>query len=133
MSALVNELKAEHQILVKVLGEVKELGISSEEGQQKLMAAKDGLLAHLGKEDAQLYPKLKEKALSDQSLQTTLDTFAKDMEGISKAALDFFDKYHDGGSSIEFAKDFGALFGALGNRIRKEEAILYEEFNKLVG
>ena len=131
MSNIVAELKSEHEMLVKVLGEVKEIGVSSEEGRGKLMAAKDGLLAHLAKEDEHLYPQLKERAMTDANLKSMLDTFARDMDSISAAALAFFDKYQDGGSGIEFAKDFGALYGALGNRIRKEETILYPEFDKL--
>jgi len=133
MSKLVNELKAEHVVLVNVLGEIKTMGVSSNEGRAKLMAAKDGLLAHLGKEDQMLYPVLKDKAKTDAGVKTMLDTFAKDMDGIATAAMAFFNKYEQGGSDIEFAKDFGALYGALGNRIRKEEAILYPEFDKLQG
>jgi len=133
MSALTEELKSEHATLVKILGEVKEIGVTSEEGQDKLMTARDGLLAHLGKEDEKLYPTLKERSASDDNLKNLLDTFAKDMDEISKVALGFFDKYQDGGSPIEFAKDFGALYGALANRIRKEESILYAEYDKVVG
>ena len=41
MSTLINELKEEHGVLVKVLGEVKGLGVTSEEGRTKLLAAKE--------------------------------------------------------------------------------------------
>lgn len=131
MSGLVNDLKQEHETLVGVLNNIKQVGITSPEARAQLAAAKDGLLTHLQKEDAELYPKLREKATSDPNLANILNTFAKDMEGISSAALGFFEKYEDGGSPVEFAKDFGALMGALGNRIRKEESILYAEFDKL--
>lgn len=131
MSKIVEELMAEHEVLAKVLTDVKEKGVSTDEGRGMLMSAREGLLAHLAKEDEHLYPQLMEKSKEDQNLKNLLDTFARDMDGISKAALDFFDKYQDGGSEIEFAKDFGALYGALSNRIRKEETILYPEFDKI--
>ena len=131
MSVLTNELKSEHQGLVSTLNEVKALGISSQEGITKLLAAKNGLLAHLSKEDQKLYPVLNKEAEGNSTLKTKLDMFAKDMDGISKAALDFFAKYQSGGEGLEFAKDFGGLVAVLGQRIQREESILYAEFDKI--
>lgn len=131
MTKLVDELKSEHANLVNVLNEVKKLGITSNEGQQLLKSAKNGLIAHLQKEDRELYPQLRNAAKTDADLERTLRMFAQDMEGITTLALDFFNKYENGGSGIEFAKDFGRLFAMLGNRIGKEENILYAKYNEL--
>ena len=131
MSNLVDELKKEHSLLVETLNKVQKLGITSQEGQKTLFQAKQGLLAHLKKEDEQLYPILNLAADNDINLKSTLDIFAKNMEDISKTALGFFEKYATGGSGIEFAKDFGILFSALSQRIRKEENIIYKTFNEL--
>ncbi|MDH5681306.1 MAG: hemerythrin domain-containing protein [Spirochaetota bacterium] len=131
MSELVNELKKEHDILVTVLNEVKEIGISSQEGKDKLSAAKNGLLAHLKKEDEQLYPKLRVAATSNEQLQRTLDHFLREMEEISSFAIEFFGKYESGGEGVEFIRDFGKLIGGLRGRIRREENILYPEYDKL--
>ncbi len=131
MSNLVDELKKEHTIIVDALNQVKKLGFTSEEGQKTLFAAKNGLLAHLKKEDDQLYPVLHKAAENNDALQQTLNIFAKDMEGISKAALEFFDKYSTGGAGLEFAKDFGKLIAVLANRIGKEEQTLYKKFDAL--
>ncbi|MCB1192305.1 MAG: hemerythrin domain-containing protein [Leptospiraceae bacterium] len=128
---LIEELKKEHSILVQVLQDVKKQGIGSSSGKENLLKAKTTLLSHLKKEDDKLYPKLKEKAKTDANLQNILSTFAKDMEGVSKTALDFFTKYEMSDSEMEFAKDFGALYAALGNRIRKEENVLYAEYSKI--
>ena len=131
MSKLIEELEKEHSVIAEALNQVKSLGISSEEGQNTLLAAKGGLLAHIKKEDEQLYPVLNNAAESDDTLQRTLDTFAEDMNEISKAAFEFFDKYSTGGSGIEFAKDFGRLFATLSQRIGREERILYQKYDEL--
>lgn len=127
---LIDEFKKDHVELVSTLNKVKELGITTKEGQARLLVAKEGLLAHLKKEDAQLYPFLKKEAESDSGLKNLLDTFAKDMDNISKSALDFFAKYANGGSTVEFAKDFGTLTASLSKRIRQEENLLYPEYTK---
>ncbi len=131
MSKLVEELKKDHAVIAETLNKVKKLGIVSTEGQNTLLAAKNGLLAHLKNEDEQLYPVLNNAAKSDANLKRNLEMFAKDMDTISKTALEFFDKYSAGGSGIEFARDFGKLFATLSQRISKEERIIYKEYDKL--
>ncbi len=62
MSVLIEELEKEHSEIVATLNDVKELGISSIEGQAKLMFAKVSLLAHIKKEEEQFYPVLRRQA-----------------------------------------------------------------------
>lgn len=131
MAKLTDELRAQHKELTSNLNKVRELGIGSKEGQRLLLSAKNGLLAHLQKEDKELYPVLKKHAQTDERLRKTMEIFAKDMESISKSAMDFFAKYAGGGSGIEFSKDFGRLFVILGGRISKEEDILYRSYDQL--
>lgn len=131
MSRLVDELKKEHQAIVENLTKIKTLGVTSAEGQKKLALAKKSLLAHLKKEDEQLYPRLNQEAQKNPDLKRTLDLFAKDMNNISSAALKFFDKYDGGGSGIEFAKDFGSLVATLSQRIQKEERIIYAKYDEI--
>ncbi len=131
MSELTKELGKEHAVIAEILNKANSLGITSEQGQNMLLAAKNGLLEHLSKEDEQLYPVLHNAAEHDADLKRTLDLFATDMDKISKAALEFFAKYSAGGSGIEFAKDFGALYAILTIRIRREESILYQKYDEL--
>ncbi|WDE04368.1 hemerythrin domain-containing protein [Thalassomonas viridans] len=131
MSALIKELTAEHVEITMALNKAKQLGIQSPRGREALLAVKKGLLAHLEKEDRLLYPALNRAAQSNSSLKRTLDVFAADMDKVSASALAFFDKYADGGSGIEFAKEFGGLFATLSQRIRKEETILYKKFDEV--
>lgn len=121
MSNFVEELKKEHAVIIATFKEIKSLGINSKEGQKMLISAKDTLLAHLKKEDDQLYPVLNKAAERDFNLSRTLEIFAKDMEGVSKTALEFFEKYSEGGSGSEFAENFGRLSATLNQRIFKKK------------
>jgi hypothetical protein len=134
MSILIEELKKEHSEILAALNEVKELGILSKEGQDKLMSLEVSLLAHLGIEDDQLYPALKKEAEHNNSIKDTLDLFAMDMENVSKSVLEFFEKYSEGFSGMdlkELSDDFENLLAALTKRIRNEEESLYEEYETL--
>ncbi|MCR4290731.1 MAG: hemerythrin domain-containing protein [Candidatus Scalindua sp.] len=134
MSILIEELKKEHSEILTALNEVKELGILSKEGQDKLMSLEVSLLAHLGIEDDQLYPTLKKEAEHNSSIKDTLNLFAMDMENVSKTVLEFFEKYSDGFSGMntkELSEDFENLLTALTKRIRNEEESLYEEYETL--
>ncbi|MDH4127825.1 MAG: hemerythrin domain-containing protein [Spirochaetota bacterium] len=131
MSALIEELKKDHIKLVGVLDEIKTLNSASSELKSKLNTVKDGFLDHLKKEDDQLYPVLKKAAEDDDNLKQTLDLFAKEMEEISGFALDFFKKYSASGDNSDFAKDFGKLLANFGQRIRREEKVLYFEYDKI--
>ena len=128
MSVLIEELKKDHSEIVAILKEVKELGILSKEGQAKLLSAKAHLLKHLNKEDEQLYPVLRKKAEENKQLQDALDLCAMDMENVSRAVQEFFDKCSRGVSGKELQKEFENLFAALDKRVRNEEDILYDEY-----
>ncbi|ODS32128.1 MAG: hypothetical protein SCARUB_02730 [Candidatus Scalindua rubra] len=132
MSALIEELKKEHLEIVAALNEAKKLGILSKEGQTKLLSAKASLLAHLKKEDEQLYPALMKEAENNKGVKNTLDLFAIDMENVSKVVLEFFDKYSGGVLGEEFQREFESLFVALSTRIRNEEDALYDEYEKII-
>lgn len=130
MSHLIKDLKIEHVQLLQIFNDVKSIGVQSIEGKEKLISAKDIFLSHLKKEDESLYPVLRKRALTDQHLMSLLDTFATDMDQITKRTLDFFEKYKGEGFSAGFESDFSMLYGEISGRIRKEESILYEEFEK---
>ena len=128
MSALIEELKREHAEIIAILNEVKELGILSREGQARLMSAKVHLLAHLKKEDEQLYPVLRKEAEHNKSLKKEVAMFAMDPEYVSRVVSEFFDKYSGGEIDEDFSVNFESLTAAISTRIRNEEDALYEEY-----
>jgi len=131
MSALIEELKKDHSEIVDALNEVKELGILSKEGQSKLMSAKERFLTHLKKEDEQLYPVLRKEAENNKQLESALDLCAIDMENVSRIVLEFFDKYYGGVIDEDFPREFERFFAAFSKRIKDEEDILYDEYDKI--
>jgi hypothetical protein len=131
MTDLIEELKEEHKILLDILNQVKALGISSKSGQEKLLSAKDLLISHINKEDERYYPAFTRAAANNKELKIMLDYFVKDMEVVSKHAMDLFSKYSRGGDEAEFAGDLKLLYMTLKDRIRIEEETLFKKFNQI--
>ncbi len=131
MSALIDELKEEHSEIIATLNEAKELDILSKEGQTKLMSVKALLLTHLKKEDEQIYPILRKIVGNNKQLERTLDLIAIHMENVSRVVIEFFDTYSGGVLCTELRELFDSLFAVLSIRIRSEEDILYEVYEKM--
>jgi iron-sulfur cluster repair protein YtfE (RIC family) len=131
MSGLIEDFKSEHKRLMEMLSQVKEIGAVSPEGRSKLFSLKDYLLVHLQKEDEFLYPALKAASSADKRLARLLEVFAHDLEEVTGKATRFFSKHSTEGPDLVLAGDFGELFGAIKGRIRREENILFTEFEKL--
>ena len=131
MTELVEDLKAEHANIVEVLLAVYEMGVHTEAGRRKLLSAKNGLLAHLRREDDQLYPALLKAAEDDPIVEDAMAYFQEDMVSVSNLALAFFDKYADETDAGGFADDFATLAALLTQRIRKEEAVIYRMYDQL--
>lgn len=130
MSVLVGQLRKEHVVLLEGLNQAYALGISSEDGREKLRGMRALLLAHLAKEDKELYPLLDAAALHNKRLASLLLTLRDEMGLISREALQFFTTYEHGGAGFEFARDFGRLLAALTARIRREETLLFPEYER---
>lgn len=131
MANLTDKLKRDHELIIEALTEAKKLGYGPQACSERMNEIRDALLAHLAEEDEHLYPALHRAAESDTTLLTTLGFFARDMQEVTHEVQVFFDKHGEGGSGVDFAADFGRLHSLLKRRIRKEEEILYREFDKL--
>ncbi len=131
MSALIEEFRKEHSEIVDILNEARELGVLSKEGQVKLMSVRASLLEHLWNENERLYPVLWKEAERDKDLKELLDLFAIGMEDVSKVAQRFFDKFYEGALDKNFQHEFEEFYAAINKRIKNEEEILYDEFEKI--
>lgn len=133
MAKLIDDLKREHADIASMLERVRDSNITNAEAHRLLMSAQQAFLAHLKKEDLQLYPALKKAALDDPAVKRTAEFYIQDMEEISKEATSFFAKYSrdDSPIDIEFARAFGRLFATFSRRMRSEESSLYKVYEKL--
>lgn len=142
MSKLVEELKSDHVQLKQILKKAGDFTKPAVDRIGYLSDVKKGLLAHLGKEDRELYPPLRRAGEQNQEVQRILDVFAKDMEEIAPQALAFFEKYEniqyvsekmrtDIQFAVEFGRDLERLMILLGLRIGREEASLYPQFDRV--
>lgn len=133
MARLIDELKRDHIEIDAMLAKVRDSKISHQEAHRILIAAKVKLLAHLKKEDLQLYPVLNKEAVNDAALKRSVEFYAKDMQEITAEAVAFFDKYSpaDAAIDIEFARAFGKLYSILSRRLRSEESTLYPAYEKV--
>lgn len=132
MSALIDELKRQHVEIEKMLEKLKDPRVSNREAHSILLSAQRSLLAHLRKEDAELYPALRRAAAQDSRLKRTVEFYARDMEEITADAGAFFTRYSgDAEIDREFAKRFGALFATISRRLRSEERTIYDEYERL--
>ena len=131
MTALIEEFKREHSEIVAILNEVKALGILSKEDQAKLMSIKASLLEHLWNENERIYPVLWKEAEHNKDLKEVLDLFAIEMEDVSNVVEQFFNKFHEGTVDRNFPHEFEAVFAAISKRIKNEEEVLYDEYEKI--
>ena len=133
MSTVVQELLQDHAHLTSSLLKVQRADIQTEEGRNLLVQVKKSLLAHLAKEDADLYPVLWKAAETDEKLKGTMEQYAKDMDQISASAIAFFEKYCSlQGNKEDFEKDCRGLIRAICKRMGNEEAVLYKKFDEIV-
>lgn len=131
MSDLIRSLKAEHDALKTLLDRVKALGIGTSEGRQALHSARKLFESHLAHEDRDFYPAFLAASTGKPEAERMAARFAAEMASISREITAFFDKYQNGGSGIEYARDFGKISAALFLRWHKEEHILYTRYASL--
>ncbi len=124
-------LKLEHSKIVDVLNDIKKRGISSKEGRETLLLAKESILKHLEREDKDFYPKIRELAKLNKETQMLLKEFDDDMEHITSYTLGFFD-----GNSLFNNRDMNVsierFIEVLKRRIQREDNILFPEYEKQV-
>ncbi len=132
MTELIQQLVNEHVLLDKELQDIMKPGISAQEKHEKILQAKNLIIRHIEHEDKELYTVLNRAASSNPVLEQTLEIFAVEMKEITEKVFHFFNTFeNEMGESFQFSREFGKLVGLLKHRIRREESILYEEYEKL--
>ncbi|MCE5234182.1 MAG: hemerythrin domain-containing protein [Mizugakiibacter sp.] len=122
--SLTATLRHQHAEMRALLEDVRRHGIASAEGRQRLAKARDLIVDHLRREDAELYPALR----SSVATQAIANTYADEMQELSREIVAFFDAYRNGGDDLAFARGFGRLLGTLNQRWTREEVRLYPAY-----
>ena len=131
MEGLIDELKLEHKKMLSILKKTMKLGVTSEEGQTLLFSFKDLFLDHLKKEE-KIYSILKEASNENDNIKLTLEVFVPQMQDMKDDISIFFKDNRTGDYSLSFAEAFGRILADMGVLIRREENILYREFQKYI-
>ncbi|MGE4266370.1 MAG: hemerythrin domain-containing protein [Deferribacterales bacterium] len=126
MNALINELKKDHEQLLKILQETQDLGLVTDAGRKKLLEGKKLLADHLMKEDIKLYP-----VLAKSGSAVTANEFAVEMKGLTSSILNFINRLETSKNDMEYAKELGRIVSTLKMRIRREEIQLYPLYEKM--
>lgn len=132
MAELTEQLKREHAFVLDQLRAARLAGIDQPAGRRHLLVAKEALLAHLQKEDKELYPVLRDGAAARPQLRELLDLFSADIQAVTGLALAFFALLDRGGSMLEISRELGSLSARLKLRIASEESQLYAEYDAIL-
>jgi len=131
MSDLIHELESEHASLVDSFNKIKRLDINSEGAAGQLQSIKADLLAHIKKENATIYPKLREASFNNLRLQQVLDLFARDIVRLATVFIQFLDKYSQGGLQQDFDRDVNRLAKIINAFAAREEEVIFKEYEDL--
>lgn len=128
---LIGSLKGDHQQLLALYGKVQEAfeARNYPAVSEHLEAFKSDLQSHLLTENVRLYIYLDRCLAHDTTNSELIRGFRREMDDIAKVAMKFLNKYSaigvDADLANHFAEDFTTIGKVLGERITKEESILY--------
>jgi len=131
MSTLTDELVEDHQAIIEMLLQAGADGAGTREAREMIGTVKEVLLSHFRKEDSLVYPPLMNASEQDPELRHMLGVFLKDLEKVTRSAMDFLERYSEGGSGGDFDKDLERFMAIFRERVKKEEGVLYRKFDAI--
>lgn len=130
MSQVIDNMRAEHKLLLEHLAKAKQLGCYTKEAREYIYKIEKEFKDHLNKEDAELYKALRQVAKTDTHTKTILESFARELEMVTEDVVNFFEAHAQDSSHEHFEKDIVHLIASVEARIVKEEHILYPLYEK---
>ena len=125
MTVSIAGLREEHAAITTLLVRVRQEGVVTRNGRRLLEQLREEVEHHLAREEAFLYPALRAAVRDDARLKATVELFAREGAELAARARAFFARVEQGEGGLELARDFGRLYAALVERMRREEAILF--------
>lgn len=123
---LIPSLLTDHVNMRAALEDARRHGIATAEGQRRLREVRQLIVDHLRREDAELYPALR----ACTETQKLADTYASEMQELSREILAFFDGMAGEHDDLVFARGFGKVMGTLNKRWTREEVRLYPAYDQ---
>ena len=65
------------------------------------------------------------------AFESILNSFSSEMEDISKSVMKFIDKYSNGVLDSKYVESFDSIFATLRERMKKEESVIFAEYEKI--
>lgn len=128
---LINKLVTDHKALLGLYAQIKN-AFEEEDFElvsEKLNIFRTELQGHLLTENIRLYIYLERSMSGDETNSELIHGFRREMNDITKVAMNFLRKYEAIGVDKELAGTFSRDFATIGNvlvtRIQKEEQVLY--------
>jgi len=109
--------------LEAMIENVRMAGFKTQDGSELLMQNKKNLLGHFLRLTRDYSPILVRAAEDYPSLAKTIRFFVGDGQNASKEVSDFFLKYPVHINSLQFASDYGKVFGLLLHSVHKHNAV----------
>ncbi|MGH1488349.1 MAG: hemerythrin domain-containing protein [Acidimicrobiales bacterium] len=128
MSRLIDDLKAEHLQIIRLVQDARFLGLSSPEGIAELSSGKALILAHLETEDAKLYPAM----WAHPETNSIANKFSDEMKGLVETASELFTVVEDGQTGPDVDDLLGRVASALIARIAEEEMLLFPAYDSQI-
>ena len=130
MGKLTDELRREHSRIMGSLQGLGEEDPATASARARLKAAHTTLLAHITKEEIEIYDALDAAAETDMGLRRTLQIFGLDTVAVTRAVMAFFGKWLNQAPAPGFRSEFEAMLVALRTRIHREEELLFKEYDR---
>lgn len=132
MTPLIRSLRNDHRVIVSILTKSKDPSLAMKERTAFLLTAKTLLFEHIKKEDAELYPTLREASTAENNAKEMADEFVFGMETLGKIVTDFFEQNSEDLSDLQRNPDYSKIMKLLEIRIKKEESTLYNLYDQIV-
>lgn len=129
---LIDKLKSDHKVLLGVFTRLVDSAKEKkfEKAKQYISELDNGLRAHLLLENIKLYVYLVHAQANNQGTSAIIQEFRDEMDAIGRVVTSFINKYKKADFSNEqiqadLVTDLGVIGGALVDRIKREEQVLY--------
>lgn len=131
MADLLAQQEEEHRVILARIEEARSLGPLSPHGRERLDTTMAMFMAHLDRDEAEIFRVLEAAAQTNDSVRQALRWFAVHRTISVEAIEAACERLRRTTSELEYAQDFGHLVAIIGSRIQREESILHPIFRRL--